>query len=410
MLIKLEFDQRRISLKNQPPTYGNLITVLSIDGGGIRGIIPGVILDFLESKLQEIDGEEARLADYFDVISGTSTGGLIATMLAAPNQEERPLYAAKDIVPFYLQHGPNIFPQTKGIFSGISNLGKALTGPKYDGKYLHELLRSILKDTKLNETITNLVIPAFDIKKMQPTIFSSYKVAAYPVLDAKLSDICIATSAAPTIFPAYSFKNRNSDGKLEEFHLIDGGIAASNPTLVAIGEVTKQTMNKNPDFFPIKPTDYARFLVISLGTGSSSDRNKYDSEMTSKWGVISWLFHKGDTPIIDCYSKASTDMVEYHNCVVFQALHSEDNYLRIDDDNLSGDLSSTDLSTEENMEGLVNVGKKLLKNPVCRINVETGVYEPVENGGTYEEALLRFANLLSEEKKIREARSPNTTK
>ncbi|KAE8715499.1 hypothetical protein F3Y22_tig00110163pilonHSYRG00051 [Hibiscus syriacus] len=60
----------------QAPTYGNLITVLSIDGGGIRGIIPGTILAFLEAELQKLDGEEARLADYFDVITRTSTGGL----------------------------------------------------------------------------------------------------------------------------------------------------------------------------------------------------------------------------------------------------------------------------------------------------------------------------------------------
>lgn len=61
--------------------------------------------------LQELDGENARIADYFDVIAGTSTGGLITAMLASPNQDKRPLYAAKDIVPFYLEHSPKIFPQ-----------------------------------------------------------------------------------------------------------------------------------------------------------------------------------------------------------------------------------------------------------------------------------------------------------
>ncbi|EEF38750.1 patatin-like protein 3 [Ricinus communis] len=399
---------RRISSKIQPPTYGNLITILSIDGGGIRGIIPGVILDYLESKLQELDGEDARLADYFDVIAGTSTGGLIATMLVAPNEEERPLYAANDIVPFYLENCPKIFPETKGIFACIIDLWKALTGPKYNGRYLHSLIRSILKDTKLHQTLTNLVIPAFDIKKMQPTLFSSYQVTARPVLDALLSDICIATSSAPTFLPAYSFKNEDPDGKVEEFHLIDGGLAASNPTLVAISEVTKQTMKKNPDFFPIKPTDYDRFLVISLGTGSKTDGGKFNAKMASKWGVISWLYYKGDTPIIDCYSKASTDMVDYHNSVVFQALHSENNYLRIDDDKLQGNLTSVDMSTKENMEDLVKVGKNLLKSPVSRVNLENGLYEPIENGGTYEEALQRFAKLLSEERIIRELRSPQS--
>ncbi|KAI8549874.1 hypothetical protein RHMOL_Rhmol06G0058900 [Rhododendron molle] len=97
----------------QPPTYGDLITVLSIDGGGIRGLIPGTILGFLESELQELDGEQVRLADYFDVISGTNTGGLVTAMLTAPDENNRPLFAAKDIKDFYLEHGLKIFPQAR---------------------------------------------------------------------------------------------------------------------------------------------------------------------------------------------------------------------------------------------------------------------------------------------------------
>ncbi|KAK3423126.1 hypothetical protein EUGRSUZ_F00019 [Eucalyptus grandis] len=99
--------------KVQPPTYGNIITILSIDGGGIRGIIPATILAFPESELQELDGEDARLADYFDVIAGTSTGGLVTAMLTAPNEKNRSLFAAKDIRSFYLEHSPEIFPQKR---------------------------------------------------------------------------------------------------------------------------------------------------------------------------------------------------------------------------------------------------------------------------------------------------------
>ncbi|MFS7911299.1 putative patatin-like phospholipase domain, Acyl transferase/acyl hydrolase/lysophospholipase [Helianthus anomalus] len=94
----------------QPPTYGNLITILSIDGGGVRGIIPGVILNFLETELQKLDGENARLADYFDVIAGTSTGGIVTAMLTTPNEEGRPVFTAKDVVDFYVEHCPKIFP------------------------------------------------------------------------------------------------------------------------------------------------------------------------------------------------------------------------------------------------------------------------------------------------------------
>lgn len=76
--------------------------------------------------------------------------------------------------------------------------------------------------------------------------------------------------------------------------------------------------------------DYNRFLVISVGTGSNRSEQKYNAKMTSKWGIISWLYKDGSTPIIDCYTEASADMVHYHNCVVFQAFQSENSYLRID--------------------------------------------------------------------------------
>ncbi|XXG61025.1 hypothetical protein AAC387_Pa04g2785 [Persea americana] len=401
--------ERAVSNVNQiqPPTYGNLITILSIDGGGIRGIIPATILSYLESQLQELDGEDARLADYFDVIAGTSTGGLVTSMLTAPNESNRPLFAAKDIKDFYLEHCPKIFPQFRGPFAPTVKFFKAISGPKYNGKYLHELVEDKLGKKKLHETLTNVVIPTFDIKRLQPTIFSSYEVKSKPYLDALLSDICIGTSAAPTYLPAHHFKTIYSEGKEREFDLIDGGVAANNPALVAMGEVTKEVFRGNPDFFPIKPMDYGRFLVISLGTGSPKKHEKYTASHASKWGVLGWLLSDGSTPLVDVFTQASADMVDIHISVLFQALHSESNYLRIQDDTLSGHVSSVDVATKENLEDLVKVGEGLLKKPVSRVNLETGVFEPLKNEGTNEEVLKRFAIQLSEERKLREMRSPH---
>ncbi|KAL2348404.1 hypothetical protein Fmac_002404 [Flemingia macrophylla] len=333
-------------------TYGNLIPVLSIDGGGIRGIIPGVILAYLESQLQELDGENARLADYFDLIAGTSAGGLIASMLATPNPKanNRPLFSAKEIVPFYLQNSPKIFPQTSGIFAPLGNTVKAFTGPKYDGKYLHEVIKKGLGDTKLHQTLTNVVIPTFDVKKLQPTIFSSYQ------------------------------------------------------TLVAIREASRHLVS-NPDGRSTEALDYKRFLVLSVGTGSNKSENKYNAEMVSKWGIFTWLFNSGSTPIIDCFSEASNDMVDYHICAVFNALQSQDNYLRIQDNTLTGDLASVDISTKENLDNLVKVGEQLLKKKVTRVNLDTGLYEPVPDKGTNEEELKRFAKSLSEARKVRKSNS-----
>ncbi|GAV82040.1 Patatin domain-containing protein [Cephalotus follicularis] len=390
----------------QPPTYGNLITVLSIDGGGIRGIIPGTMLAFLEDQLQKLDGEEARIADYFDVIAGTSTGGLVTAMLTAPNEQNRPLFAAKDINDFYLEHCPKIFPQNSSAFASATKLVKSLHGPKYDGKYLHTLLKEKLGDTLLHQTLTNVVIPTFDIKRLQPIIFSSYQVKKTPTIDAPLSDICIGTSAAPTYLPAHYFETKDSTGKVREFNLIDGGVAANNPALVAISEVTKEITRGNPDFFPIKPTDYGRFLVVSLGTGAAKFEEKYDAKEAASWGLLGWLTSDGSTPLIDVFTESSSDMVDFHLSTVFQALHCEQNYLRIQEDALSGTESSVDIATEENLENLVKVGEKLLKKPVSRVNLERGDYESI-NWKSNEEGLIRLADVLSKEKKIRDMRSPH---
>ncbi|KAI3785045.1 hypothetical protein L1987_44154 [Smallanthus sonchifolius] len=382
----------------RPPNTGNRITVLSIDGGGIRGVIPGVILEYLESQLQELDRGEARLADYFDVIAGTNTGGLVTVMLTAPDKNNKPLYAAKDIVPFYLENTPKIFPQRGGPFTGIIKLFKALIGPKYNGKYLKSLVTGILGTMKLNQTLTNVVIPTFDIKNMQPVIFSSFQLPREPSTDAQLSDICLGTSAAPTYLPGHYFQNGD-----REFNLIDGGIAANNPTLVAIGEVTRQVMKEDPKFSPIKPLDYGRYLVISLGTGLEKQQRRYDAKMAAKWGVLGWLVNNGSAPLIEAFTQASADLVGFHNNVVFEALNSVDCYLRIQDDTLTGDLASVDRATKQNLDDLVKVGEGLLDKLVSRVNSDTGEFEPVVNGGSNREALKRFAKELSDEMKLRES-------
>ncbi|XP_010680489.2 patatin-like protein 1 [Beta vulgaris subsp. vulgaris] len=396
------------NLQSSPPSFNyynrkKLVTILSIDGGGIRGIIPAVILAFLERLLQELDGEEVRLADYFDVIAGTSTGGLITAMLTAPDDYNRPLYAAKDITTFYLKHGPQIFPQERGPLAQLISFIKAMTGPKYDGKYLRHMLREKLKETRLHHTLTNVVIPTFDIKTFQPVIFSSYKILSYPDLDAKLSDICIGTSAAPTILPSFYFQNAFENGKTREFNLIDGGIVSTNPTYLAINEVTKQMMKENPDYGTI----HNKLLVLSIGTGSGKIEQKYNAKTAGKWGLVSWLFQNGSSPIISVFYEAGADLVDYQNNILFQSFRSEDKYLRVQDDSLTGTTASTDVATEKNLENLVKIGQELLNKPASRVDPETGHLKAIPHLGTNADALRRFAKQLSDERKYRRGKDSN---
>ncbi|KAH9711762.1 Patatin [Citrus sinensis] len=366
---------------------GKKITVLSIDGGGIRGIIPGTILAFLESKLQELDGPSARIADYFDVVAGTSTGGLVTTMLTAPNKEGGPFIAAKDINNFYLEHGPKIFPQiSRSNFSEsiASSIDKRLLGPKYDGKYLRALVNELLGDVTVKETLTNVVIPTFDIKLLQPVIFSTTDGKENVLKNARLADICISTSAAPTYLPPHYLETKDSDsGGTRTFDLVDGGVAANNP------------------FRDKNPMDGRDMLVLSLGTGTAKKELKYNAAKASKWGIFEWIYEDGNTPILDIYSDGGSDIVDFHMSALFQSCGSKDNYLRIQDDTLSGDAASADIATEENMQRLVETGTKLLKEQVSRVNLETGRYEKVDGEVTNEEALAHFAKLLSEQLKLR---------
>ncbi|MBA0808135.1 hypothetical protein Gohar_023896 [Gossypium harknessii] len=326
-------------------------------------------------------------------------------MITAPNEKNRPLFPAKDIKDFYLEHCPKIFPQDTSPFAAAASLMKTMAGPKYDGKYLHKLLREKLGDARLSQTLTNVVIPTFDIKQLQPKIFSTLELKINPWKDALLSDICIGTSAAPTYLPAHYFKTEDSNGVAKEFHLIDGAVAANDPALVAVSEMTKEIVRRAPKYSPIKPTDYSKFVVISLGTGSAKSEGKYHANLAAKWGVLGWLTSEHSTPLVDIFMQASSDMVDFHIAGFFQSLHFEDSYLRIQDDTLSQQMSTVDIATKENLENLVKVGQELLKQPVSRVNLEKGQFEPAGTV-TSEDALIRLAEVLSMEKRLRDMRSP----
>ncbi|GFP99831.1 patatin-like protein 2 [Phtheirospermum japonicum] len=367
------------------PKKGSLVTVLSIDGGGVRGIIPATFLAFLESKLQELDGPNSRIADYFDIVAGTSTGGLLATMITAPDKDNRPMYAAKDIVDFYLEHCPSLFPGCDR--HNLLKTFKNLFGPKYNGTYLRSLLRGLLRDLTIKDALTNLVIPAFDIKHLQPVIFTTKDAKEKPYRNAKLSDICIGTSAAPTFLPAHYFETEDEKGNVTTYDLIDGGVAAINPRYP---HISTGILAGDSEYVPMEPLDGNKLLVLSLGTGKAKQDDKYNAEAAARWGLLGWVYKRGNTPLLDVFGDANSDMVDIHVSTFFQSLHTKNNYLRLQDDTLCGDESSLDLATLENLQGLVEVAKQRLKEPMSRVNLETGQFEEVEGEGTNEEALIRF--------------------
>lgn len=197
--------------------------------------------------------------------------------------------------------------------------------------------------------------------------------------------------------------------------------------MIALTHVSKEILTGSVQFKKMEPLDTKRMLILSLGTGAAKNEEKYDCAKASSWGVLSWVFYNGNSPLIDIYGAAGADMVDIHISTLFQSIQAERNYLRIQvlikspqkksvyhlcsmdtdffktwqDDKLTGASSFVDIATSENMEMLEQIGLNLLKKSVSRVNLDTGRYEAVQGEGTNGEALTRFAKMLSDERKSR---------
>ncbi|GLT45054.1 hypothetical protein SLA2020_189170 [Shorea laevis] len=168
----------------------------------------------------------------------------------------------------------------------------SLMGPKYSGN-LRRMINQELRDITLNQTLTNVVVPAFDIRFFQPVIFSTTEAKADTLKNARLADACISTSAAPTFLPAHYFETKDSSGKTRRFDLIGGGVAANNPTLLAMSHVSKEILKQeNSEAVKVgpQPMDSRKMQVLSLGTGTAKQEEK--------WGILRWLYNAGKTPLL----------------------------------------------------------------------------------------------------------------
>jgi patatin-like phospholipase/acyl hydrolase len=185
--------------------------ILTIDGGGIKGVFPASFLASLEDDIGD------KISNYFDLIVGTSTGGIIALALGL----EMP---AKEILAFYETLGKDVFGGN-GFMKNIRQLGRA----KYDRKKLENSLASQFGNRKLGDSKKRLVIPSVNLENGKVYIYkTSHNARLARDYREKIVDVALATSAAPTFFPSQN----NSTGT----PLIDGGLFANNPVGLAVVE------------------------------------------------------------------------------------------------------------------------------------------------------------------------------
>lgn len=244
-----------------------MYNILSIDGGGIRGLMPAIVLAAIE------DASGARIADLFDCIAGTSTGAILAAGLTVPNEIGRPKYTAKEIVYLYENRGKDIFaPKKKGLIGKLSKYFGGLVSEKYENKNMLKVLSSYFSDSLLSESITPILTCAYDIHRRENFVFSSMKARLDVRFDYSLLDAAISSAVAPTYFEPN--KVVNIDGVTR--YLIDGGASGmNNPVLVAINNALELGYN------------YDEIRVLSIGTGSYQNRIEY--EKAKSWGAAQWV-------------------------------------------------------------------------------------------------------------------------
>jgi len=276
----IDYLKRRVEKKVAKERF-----ILCIDGGGMRGIIPATLLMHIEQLLYSM-GDERPLYSHFDLIAGTSTGGLIALALTCShpnglfeqneNQENRLVSSIADV---YREYGKTIFPKGNSIFP--THVINQLFSHKYDDASFNHLLYRMFGNTTLQEALTPTMVITYDYKHDTPYILSSSLTP-----HTLFRQAARATSAAPTYFsPAFYYDEKSG----ENIPLIDGGVVANNPVLYAYKEAKR--------LYP----DTEKFHILSLGTGRASNQNNID---TTNGGVFSWFDPVKGTPLHQLYASS----------------------------------------------------------------------------------------------------------
>lgn len=270
-----------------------MFKILSIDGGGIRGIIPAKILAQLELDLRRA-GKADRLSDYFDLICGTSTGGIIAIGLALG-------MSANDILKLYKDNAASIFPQSNWLGS-IWKFCKDLP------LYRREVLASKLDEAynkmvtnrpaRLGHCLTRVCIPIYDGQKGGMRVLKTphHKMLTRDYqIPAK--DVALSTAAAPVYFDSYDFKYipTDSESEINEHSKIDGGVVANNPAM--IGYIEALSTLGIPE---------NEISILSLGTGTCM----YKAEQR-KMGSRYWIYDdKHKLRLYDIMSSGQSDYID----------------------------------------------------------------------------------------------------
>lgn len=290
------------------------IRVLAMDGGGIRGIVPCKVLEFIETQTGY------RIHQLFDMIAGTSTGGMLACGLTKENPK-----TARQMRSMYMDRGPEIFSRSWG--ESFKSAG-GMVGPKFGSTGIDKVLSDEFGMQKLGECITPTMLTAYEIQMRMPIFFTSWRNG-----DNYLRSVCRATSAGPTYFPPAHF----GPGPNLMGAYVDGGLVANNPAMNALIEAC--TMYE---------CSFSDVVVLSLGTGSDEQPIMYKDCVG--WGAVKWV-----RPLIGILMDGASSLVHYQ----MEKIMPSDRYLRLQA-TVDGDMGAMDNVALSNMVKLENLGQKIV--------------------------------------------------
>jgi len=293
--------------------------ILSIDGGGMRGIIPALVLSDIEEKVCK------SACECFDLIAGTSTGGIIALGLSKSNADGKPMYSAEKLAEIYSKRGREIF--SRSFWKGVSSVG-GLTDELYPVEGLERVLDEYFGSDVLGDCLVNTFVTSYDIQNRAPVFLKSWRRKHSKVF---MKDAARATSAAPTYFePALVNIEK------EEKALVDGGVFINSPSVSAFAEAKR--------IFP----NETEFFVLSLGTGKQTRPIKYNE--ATDWGKAEWML-----PVMSCIFDGVSDAADYQ----MKKLLGK-SYIRLQTD-LTIASDDMDNASNGNIENLKHEAKKLLR-------------------------------------------------
>lgn len=260
-LEKLKFWQK-------PPKKRKVVKILAMDGGGIRGIIPAIVLAEIERRTQK------PIAQLFDLVAGTSTGGIIALGMVTPDINGQPKYNAKDILSLYEDRGKDIFTQSS-VWRRIKTVGSWID-KKYLSYGMDTVLADVFGETRIADAVKEVIIPSYEIEKRMPYFFKSHYAKQGLRHNYLMREVARATAAAPTYFSPIKIEiPPGASAETGTHTFIDGGVFANNPSMCAYVEA--QTL------FP----DADDYLVVSIGTGELLE--SYGYQEAQYWGTANWI-------------------------------------------------------------------------------------------------------------------------